>query len=348
MDRKKKRVSDHKITIWVMRDLTAEPRQYQFAASVLRRGAIVLGAVPALFLLLLIWSLLVKVENRSLSREAQTYNEYLASVTSSCQEELHRAKSRFQGSEQKLELFAQQVDGLEKKTAGLCARTGDLVSRINRDLIILAPTGASGGASGDEDEDADYYEYESRPVVPLSPSQFEKISHLERRLGRLDEQLELYERTLKQLEWTWHERNSLFRAMPSMWPLQEGRITSRFGMRVHPVTRRVQLHRGLDLAAPFGTTIHATADGIVSFVGRRGGYGLVVEIDHGYGISSFYAHCDTTLFEAGEEVKIGQPIARVGTSGLSTGPHLHFEIRVLGEPVDPLEYLSMFSETPEN
>lgn len=344
MDRKKKSVSDHKITIWVMRDLTAEPRQYRFAASLLRRGAIVLGAIPALFLLLLIWSLLLKVENRSLSRETQTYNDHLASVTSSCQEELHRAKSRFQGSEQKLESFARQVEGLEKKTAKLCARTSDLVNRIHQDLAILAPTGAAGGASDDED----IADYESRSIVPLSPSQFEKITHLERRLGRLDEQLELYERTLKQLEWTWYERNSLFRAMPSMWPLQEGRITSRFGLRVHPVTRRVQLHRGLDLAAPFGSAIHATADGIVSFVGRRGGYGLVVEIDHGYGISSFYAHCDTTLVKAGEEVKLGHPIARVGTSGLSTGPHLHFEIRVLGQPVDPLEYLSMFSETPDN
>jgi murein DD-endopeptidase MepM/ murein hydrolase activator NlpD len=95
---------------------------------------------------------------------------------------------------------------------------------------------------------------------------------------------------------------------------------------------------GIDVAEPRGTQITATAPGRVSFVGRKFGFGLVVEIDHGNGVLTRYAHCGSTLVTAGTHAERGMPIATVGTSGLSTGPHLHYEVLVNGKQVDPLRY----------
>jgi murein DD-endopeptidase MepM/ murein hydrolase activator NlpD len=100
----------------------------------------------------------------------------------------------------------------------------------------------------------------------------------------------------------------------------------------------IRPHLGIDVAAPRGTQITATAPGRVSFVGRKFGFGLVVEIDHGNGVLTRYAHCGSTLVTAGTHAERGMPIATVGTSGLSTGPHLHYEVLVNGKQVDPLRY----------
>lgn len=119
----------------------------------------------------------------------------------------------------------------------------------------------------------------------------------------------------------------------------EGRITSNFGLREHPILGGLRMHHGLDLAAPSGTSIRAAQGGKVTFSGQSGNYGYLVEIDHGNGLTTRYAHNQENLVEAGQEVKAGQVVAKVGSSGLSTGPHLHFEVRQNGQPVDPLSLL---------
>ena len=118
-----------------------------------------------------------------------------------------------------------------------------------------------------------------------------------------------------------------------------GAIASRFSRaRRHPLLHIVRPHLGVDLAAPRGTQITAPAAGVVSFVGRKFGFGLVVEIDHGNGVTTRYAHCGRAMVSEGARVTHGVPIATVGTSGLSTGPHLHYEVLVRGRQVDPLRY----------
>jgi len=118
-----------------------------------------------------------------------------------------------------------------------------------------------------------------------------------------------------------------------------GAIASRFSRaRRHPLLHVIRPHLGVDVAAPRGTQITAPAPGRVSFVGRKFGFGLVVEIDHGNGVSTRYAHCGKALVSEGTQVLRGVPIATVGTSGLSTGPHLHYEVLVNGRQVDPLRY----------
>jgi len=128
-------------------------------------------------------------------------------------------------------------------------------------------------------------------------------------------------------------------AQPNLWPTS-GRISSRFGNRVSPTNRRrTEFHQGLDIANSSGTSIMAAGSGIVTYSGYNGGYGRMVIVSHGYGYTSVYAHNSSNLVDVGDRVEKGDLIARMGRTGRATGSHLHFEIRVHGEPVDPLTIL---------
>ena len=122
------------------------------------------------------------------------------------------------------------------------------------------------------------------------------------------------------------------------WPVH-GPITSPFGMRTDPVTGRYQLHSGVDIGADYGVPIQASADGNVIYAGWYGGYGNAIIIDHGGGYSTLYAHCSAMFVTANQPVRRGQAIGAVGATGWATGPHLHFEIRRNGVPIDPLSRL---------
>lgn len=123
------------------------------------------------------------------------------------------------------------------------------------------------------------------------------------------------------------------------WPLKAVRITSEFGPRVHPIYGTERMHDGLDFGADMGTPILAAADGVVVSAGERGGYGNAVLVDDGASLATLYAHQSTMAVGVGDPVKRGQVIGYVGSTGFSTGPHLHFEVRVNGAPVDPMLYL---------
>ncbi|MBQ4419512.1 MAG: M23 family metallopeptidase, partial [Synergistaceae bacterium] len=122
------------------------------------------------------------------------------------------------------------------------------------------------------------------------------------------------------------------------WPVM-GRINSPFGWRQHPITKRANFHTGIDIKADRGTVIRSAGSGKVVYSGWMGGYGKVLVIEHNNGQSTLYAHCSTLLVKQGESVSQSENVARVGTTGQSTGPHLHFEVRVSNSPVNPLKYL---------
>ncbi|MFN2363184.1 MAG: peptidoglycan DD-metalloendopeptidase family protein [Halarsenatibacteraceae bacterium] len=122
------------------------------------------------------------------------------------------------------------------------------------------------------------------------------------------------------------------------WPV-DGNITSDYGNRRHPVTGRNDFHSGVDIAAPHGTKVQAAESGTVSFVGWMGGYGRVVIIDHGNGYETLYAHNSQLLVSDGQRVNRGSSIARIGTSGVATGPHVHFEIHSNGNHQNPMNFL---------
>lgn len=135
------------------------------------------------------------------------------------------------------------------------------------------------------------------------------------------------------------ERELFVRAIPSAFPVR-GRISSRFGHRKHPHTQDLKLHTGIDIVASPGSPVMATADGWVIFSGDREGYGRVVVVDHGFGIQTVYAHNSSLTVPVGARVKKGDLIARVGSTGHTTGPHLHYEVRKDGLPVDPKPFLT--------
>lgn len=127
-------------------------------------------------------------------------------------------------------------------------------------------------------------------------------------------------------------------AMPSEWPL-DGVLTSGFGYRRSPINHTWKFHRGLDIYAPMGTAIMAPASGLIIAAEWNQGYGQMIEIDHGFGVVTRYAHQSRLFVHPGDEVVRGQVISTVGMTGQTTGPHLHYEVMVDGRPVDPLEYL---------
>ncbi|MDR2137019.1 MAG: LysM peptidoglycan-binding domain-containing M23 family metallopeptidase [Synergistaceae bacterium] len=135
------------------------------------------------------------------------------------------------------------------------------------------------------------------------------------------------------------EKGSVQKASRSFrWPVM-GKINSPFGWRRHPITRRKDFHTGIDIKAGRGTVINGSREGKVAYSGWMGGYGKVVVVEHSGGQSTLYAHCSSLLVKQGAKISVGQNIARVGSTGRATGPHLHFEVRNGNSPVNPLSYL---------
>lgn len=157
-------------------------------------------------------------------------------------------------------------------------------------------------------------------------------------LGSLSSQVPLQLRELEQLRELVVARNHRLEHTPSLWPV-EGYVSSEFGVRKHPVSGTNQRHDGIDVAVPRGTPVQATAAGVVTFAGDRGGYGLTVIIDHGYGLQTLYAHNSKLHARKGQTVRRGDLIAAVGTTGVSTGPHLHYEVMLHGKPINPRTHL---------
>jgi len=129
----------------------------------------------------------------------------------------------------------------------------------------------------------------------------------------------------------------LAECIPAIKPLP-GEITSGFGMRMHPILHYMRMHDGIDILADKGSSVRATGDGVVKFVGYDGGYGLIVRINHGFGYKTTYAHLSKTLVKRGQRVQRGQIIAKSGNTGLSTGPHLHYEVEHNGVKLNPARF----------
>jgi murein DD-endopeptidase MepM/ murein hydrolase activator NlpD len=134
-------------------------------------------------------------------------------------------------------------------------------------------------------------------------------------------------------------------AAPTLWPVQ-GRITASFGERIDPFSGEGAFHRGVDISSEIGTPIVAPADGVIQFADLMNGYGRTVLIDHGNGVSTLYGHMSAFAVSAGQQVHRGDTLGFVGQSGRSTGPHLHYEVRIFNTPVNPHRYL-VFTLNPQ-
>ena len=157
-------------------------------------------------------------------------------------------------------------------------------------------------------------------------------------LTNLGSELEKKTLSLSELADYLEGQKLLLSSTPSIWPTN-GWVSSHFGYRISPFTGRRVFHEGLDVASKIGAPVRATAAGTVVFAGRKNGYGKVVIIDHGFGYMTKYAHNSNMLVHAGQKVFKGEKIALVGSSGRSTGPHVHYEVLVNGVPVNPLKFI---------
>jgi murein DD-endopeptidase MepM/ murein hydrolase activator NlpD len=169
--------------------------------------------------------------------------------------------------------------------------------------------------------------------------QEEALKEMHQELTQLKGAASRQETSLQMLIEYFEDKRSLYASTPSVWPVH-GWVTSPFGNRTSPFSGILTFHEGMDIAAQTGTPVVAPADGVVVKAGFSSGYGNVVEISHGYGIKTVYGHNSRLNVKAGQRVRRGEIISYVGDTGSSTGPHLHYEVRLNGLPVNPAKYLN--------
>lgn len=172
----------------------------------------------------------------------------------------------------------------------------------------------------------------------VSSAHERQIMAMSRELDQLRTESENELRMQQELVKFLQQRRSILQATPSIWPTR-GLVTSGYGQRNSPWSGKMAHHRGLDIAAPIGTPVKAPADGVVTFSDYDGAYGRTIVITHGYGMTTRYAHLSASSVTVGQQVKRGELIGKVGNTGRSTGPHLHYEVHLSGVPTNPRNYL---------
>lgn len=223
----------------------------------------------------------------------------------------------------------EQVEGLlaELSAKGERYRMMAGLASIDTDVLQVGI-----GGPGTEQPDA-------AELRPLDPEASDKLFAVSYDVNALARRARLLSESLDEATDSLLAHRDRLQSMPSIFPAS-GLLTSGFSRaRRHPILHEALPHEGIDISATLGTPILAAAKGRVTFVGWRPGYGLMVEVDHGYGHLTRYAHASRTLVRTGEVVERGTPIAKVGNTGLATGSNLHYEVLVGGKPVDPLRYV---------
>ncbi|HPA14454.1 MAG TPA: M23 family metallopeptidase [Desulfobacterales bacterium] len=225
--------------------------------------------------------------------------------------------------------FADEINSLKSKLVNL--NNFEKKIRIIANIEKAEDQGGLFGVGGSMPEDLD-------PGISLKENHSALMREMHDQVKQLNlasiKQEDSFESLLNYLK----EQENLLASTPSIRPT-EGWISSKFGYRESPFTGRREFHKGMDIANRKGTPIVASADGVVTYSGSKGFLGNLIVIDHGHGIVTRYAHADKLLKQQGEKVKRGDTIALMGNSGRSTGPHLHYEVRLNGISVNPSKYI---------
>ena len=222
-----------------------------------------------------------------------------------------------------------KLEAMGDRVSGLAGVKPEEFKPLLRPAVEAASAAAKGSAGG-----------QGGPFVPaLGRAALTSLDSLNQHVDRLDERTDQTTDLFTLIESRLLEGRLTQLMVPSSPPI-DGPVGSGFGFRTDPFSGRPALHTGLDFPADVGTVIHAAAGGLVLSTDRHADYGNMVEIDHGNGLSTRYAHTSIALVKVGDLVKRGQPVAQVGTTGRSTGPHLHFEVLVDGVPQNPARFLA--------
>lgn len=261
---------------------------------------------------------------------ALTFNLYLAYRSLN----YFHLKKRYQQTLEKLEKQNLQLLNLAKKVKELELDVAKM-SELDKKLRIMMNVESDGnmfqaiGGTPESSFSFDYIPNYRQEALARKMHNFLKQLSTQSKLEKIKQ-----EELLNILK----DKQHILASTPSIWPTQ-GWISSEFGYRISPFTGQREFHKGIDISGPEGTPIIAPAEGEVIFTGKNGAYGLSILLDHGNGITTRYAHLSKIVVKKGEKVKRGEIIAYMGNTGRSTGPHLHYEVRVGGVPVNPYRYI---------
>jgi murein DD-endopeptidase MepM/ murein hydrolase activator NlpD len=249
---------------------------------------------------------------------------------------------------------AQQATVAVKYGEALLAQTNQNLEELDvlriqaeEQILLIQDQRAELNQQLDKLEDAKYQAQIQAAIVSEKKNQAEGelvnqralLQIVQTEIRFIEEELEAYEAEEgKLIELLAQAQKKGGLAPDELWPPLDGPVVSPFGQRRHPILGYTRLHAGIDIDGPPGAAIGAAASGDVIYAGWRGGYGNAVIIDHGGGMATLYAHQSNLAVSNGDEVLLGDVVGYVGSTGLSTGPHLHFEVRIDGKPVDPMQY----------
>jgi murein DD-endopeptidase MepM/ murein hydrolase activator NlpD len=243
--------------------------------------------------------------------------------------ELTQLRQETEEQRSKIHFFSSKIEDLERQLSRL--KDFDKKIRIIANLERGQETPSVMGMGGPSPSDV-------REKLRAEKDETGLVHQMRTDVERLKSEAVSREESLSELEKLLQTKKEILVRTPSIWPVH-GWVTSGFGFRTNPFTGLTQMHEGLDISNRIGTPVIAPADGIVSDTGKDFSYGNVVVISHGFGITTRFNHLSKILVGAGQRVKRGDKVAEVGTTGKSTGPHLHYEVRVNGIPVNPVRYI---------
>jgi septal ring factor EnvC (AmiA/AmiB activator) len=243
--------------------------------------------------------------------------------------ELNRLRQETQNQRSQIQFFSARIEDLEKQLSKL--KEFDKKIRIIANLEKGQETTPSMGMGGPSPSDV-------RDKLKKEKDDAGLVHQMKSDVERLQSEAMSREDSLSEHEKLLQVKREMLAHTPSVWPVQ-GWVTSGFGYRTNPFTGLTQMHEGLDISNRIGTPIVAPANGIVSDVGNDIAVGKVVVIFHGFGLTSRYGHLHKVFVKVGQRVKRGDKIAEVGMTGKTTGPHLHYEVKINGVPVNPVRYI---------
>ena len=243
--------------------------------------------------------------------------------------ELNQLRQETQEQRSKIHFFSSKIEDLERQLSKL--KDFDKKIRIIANLEKGQETNSFMGMGGPSPSDV-------REKLRAEKDEKGLVQQMRTDIDRLKSEATSREESLSELEKLLQTKKEVLVHTPSIWPIQ-GWVTSGFGFRTNPFTGLTQMHEGMDISNRVGFPVTAPADGIVSDIGSDWDHGKIVVISHGFGMITRYSHLNKVLVRVGQKVKRGDKIAEVGMSGKTTGPHLHYEIRLNGIPVNPMRYI---------
>lgn len=242
--------------------------------------------------------------------------------------ELKTLKSKNAVLKDKFDQLMDQYKDLDKKISNLNDKSHEL--RLKANLEPIQSNEEKFGTGGNIFD----------PIKNFSLGRINNyLDEAENYINKISLKVKLEKNNYEEIEKTLKENEAMYESMPALKPC-DGYIAEDYGMRMHPILKIMLMHSGIDILTDVGTKVYAPGSGKVSFIGARSGYGTTLEIDHGFGYTTQYAHLDRIVVKEGQRVTRGDLIAYSGNTGkLSTGPHLHYEVRYDGVTVNPINFI---------